>query len=417
MNFFMLSKCGEGAGLMLRLQEEGHDCSIKIKEKDYQDVYDGLLVKEEEPDEGAMIIVDSSGLGTESDAYKRRGFRVFGGSKFADRLEQDREYGFQFMNDHNIQTPKTENFWSFNDGIKYAKSRDEKLVFKPSGSLPCKLTYCSESVEDLINYMRFVEKYFGKEIDDFVLQDFIEGEVVSTEFWVGPNGFIHPANHTVEVKKFLNDNLGPSTGCQGNLVWIAEDDKIVEALLRTQESLVKKGYLGPIDLNCVVNESGIYGLEWTPRFGLDAMPTLLQMIPNVGELISGIINGTVHEMNSLASEFAAGVRITIPPYPSEPKSSKSLEKQVPSKGVPVNCLLDVKDKAYLYEVMYDKDGQLVHSDGTGVLAVISDISDNVENCCDSIYDILEELKIPDKQYRTDLDVVLPEMYQKTMEVL
>ena len=136
------------------------------------------------------------------------------------------------MQDHGIEIPDTKVFRTFGEALDWVKDKkdDEKYVFKPNGSLPCKLTYCAEDKDDLVSYLRFVQRYFTSKIEDFVLQSFIGGPIVSTEFWVGPNGFIYPPNHTVEVKKFLNDNLGPSTGCQGNLVWVAEDDEVVELL-------------------------------------------------------------------------------------------------------------------------------------------------------------------------------------------
>ena len=416
MNFFMLSKCGEGAGLLKRIEDEGNSCCIKIKEKDYQTVYNGILEKADEPEKDAIIIVDSSGLGSEADALKKKGFKVFGGSKFADELECNRDFGFDFMKKHDINTPETQSFKTFTDGIAYAKTKkDMKLVFKPSGSLPCKLTYCSEDLDDLIRYMKFVQRYYGTEIDDFILQEFIEGSVVSTEFWVSPSGLIRPANHTVEVKKFMNDNIGPSTGCQGNLVWLAEDDMIVEALLRIEDSLIKEQFCGPIDLNAVVNEKGIFGLEWTPRFGLDAMPTFLQLLSDcdVGELIHDIVNNEVNEFYPIEA-FAAGIRISIPPYPAEPNNSRSLQEELPSIGVPIRGLEG--ESVYLYEVMLEDD-EPIHSDGTGVIAVVSDFEDNPEDAFIRPEYILEECKIPDKQYRTDLCKVLPNMYKETMEVL
>ena len=420
MKFFMLSKCGEGAGLLKRIQDEGNDCSIFIKEKEYSSIYDGILKKSTSPDNGAVIIVDSSGMGKESDKYKKQGFSVFGGSVFSDDLEQDRDFGFEYMKTHDIQTPETKEFFDFSTGLEYVKSKkDKKLVFKPSGdNIPCKLTYCAEDSGDMCSYMDYVERYFGKDIKSFVLQDFIEGALISTEFWVGKNGLIEPANHTVEVKKFLNDDLGPSTGCQGNLVWVVKkDDIVVKHLRELNESLISNNFVGCIDLNAIVNEDGIFGLEWTPRFGLDAMPTLLQLMKDdVGKLIYEACEGTVQEMNGLVEEFAGGVRLSIPPYPAEPESPEKLDKQVPSKGIPIRYNEQFENNFYFYEVSKNDD-ELIHAAGTGVIAVVSDYSDNLDNVFVLPYHILEETKLQDKQYRTDIKEVLTEMYSDSEEIL
>lgn len=401
---------------MQRIQEEGNECTVNIEGKDYTSAFDGILTKSENPKEGSIIIVDTDGMGKEADGYRKRGFKVFGGSAFADKLEQERDFGLSYMQGHGIQIPETKIFTTFVQAIDWVKERkrDEKFVFKPNGEdLPCKLTYCAEDRDDLLSYLRFVGRYFVSKIEDFVLQTFVEGPIVSTEFWVGPNGFIRPANHTVEVKKFLNDNLGPSTGCQGNLVWEADEDEVTALMLALEDDLIKESFVGCIDLNAILSEQGPMGLEWTPRFGLDAMPTFLRLVDgDIGKLIADITLGQTDEMR-LHDLIAGGVRISIPPYPIEPTTDvKKVLSQSPNIGVPIKGLED----AYYYEVM-KWEGELVHSSGTGVIAVVSDAADDVVDCLTIPYEILEGASIPDKQYRTDLQIVLPDMFQEACEVL
>lgn len=419
MKFHMLSGSGEGCGLLKRIQDEGNDCTINIDYAPYARGFEGVLKRAKEPPKNAIVICDTSGLGKECDELKKKGFKVFGGSKFADKLEQERDFGLEFMKKHEIKTPDTKvftTFWDAIDWLKGIKNDKNTYVFKPNGKdLPCRLTYCATDNEDLISYLHFVLRYFNGKIDDFVLQTFVEGPIVSTEFWVGPKGFIHPANHTVEVKKFLNDDLGPSTGCAGNLVWAAEEDEITAALENMEEELVEQGYVGPIDLNAILSSNGLRGLEWTPRFGLDAMPTLLTLIDGeVGKLISDIVHGLTDEME-LQDAVAGGVRITIPPYPIEPTNDVGkVLKEAPNTGVPIRDL--DTDNTYFYEIMV-QDGELVHSPGTGVIAVISDFSENLEDVLDYPYEILEGCRIPDKQYRTDLQGKLAKMAEEACEAL
>lgn len=419
MNFFMYSKCGEGAGLLKRLQDEGNPCSIFIEEKDYSNIYDGILEKSQFPSNDSIIIFDSSGMGDKADKLRRSGFKVFGASKFHDRLENDREFGLDFMWDHGIMIPETITLKDFKQGIEFVKkNKDKRFVFKPSGkNIPTKLTYSSSDMEDMVLYMQYIQKNFSKEIDDFVLQEFIEGAILSSEYWVGKSGFIEPINHTIEVKKLMNGDIGPSTGCSGNIVWQADDEsKVAELLRNIEEDLVKENYIGPIDLNAIINEEGIFGLEWTPRFGLNAMPTLIQLInQDIGEIISDSFKSGKKEMN-LLDVFSGGARLTIPPYPIEPENLKEIEKNSPNLGIPIRGLDDYEQNCYLYEVMLQND-LLVHSSGTGVIACISDIGESPERCFELVNEILEDCKVPDKQYRTDLDEILPEMYEKVREIL
>lgn len=404
---------------MKRLQDEGHEVSLFIKEKEYSSVYDGVLPKKKVPGEDDIIIFDSSGMGKIADLYRKNGYKVFGASGFHDELENSRGFGLEFMENHGISIPETEIFVDFAKGYEFIeKNKDDWYVFKPSGkNVAASWTYCGCDAEDLTLFMQYIEKNFANDIDDFVLQKFVEGKLISSEYWVGKNGFINPMNHTVEVKKLMNDDIGPSTGCQGNLVWIGEENsEIAELLQGCEEDLVKAGYIGPIDLNAIVNKDGIFGLEWTPRFGLDAMPTLLAMLDmDVGELISDLVEGTDTEM-SFKSDFSGGVRITIPPYPIEPKSMKELQKISPNEGIPIRGLDEGYCDVYFYEVKVEGD-LIIHSSGTGVIACVSSPGADPEDCFIDPMQLLDECKVPEKQYRTDLNKVLPEMYEEAMEVL
>lgn len=418
MKFHLLSDSGDGCGLLKRIEEEGNDCTVSIRDENYKNAYEGILKKSKDAPKDAIVIVDTSGLGEEADALKKKGFKVFGGSVFADKLEQERDFGLSYMQKHGIKTPDTKVFSTFSQGIDWLESQGDKerFVFKPNGQdLPCKLTYVGLDNEDLISYLKFVVRYFSWKIDDYVLQTFVDGPIISTEFWVGPNGLIYPANHTVEIKKFLNDDLGPSTGCQGNLVWAAEDDEVVTLMENLAEDLVKEDYVGPIDLNAILSTRGPKGLEWTPRFGLDAMPTFLHLIEgDVGQIISDICNGQTRTME-LCDAIAGGVRVTIPPYPIEATTNlRKILQEAPNVGVPIRDLDE--DDTYFYEVML-QDGELVHSSGTGVIGVVSDCSENLKDVLDHPYEILDKCRIPDKQYRTDLAELLADMAEEACEAL
>jgi len=416
----MMSKCGEGLGLLLKIKEEGNQVRSYIKEPDYYSVYEGIIENEKtcNPDKSEIVIFDSSGFGKDAEDYLHSGIKTFGGGSFQDKLENDRRFGLDFMHASGIKIPDTYYFdkKEFKSAFELIYSgKYEKLAFKPSGDLPSRLTYCGSDAQNLVDYMLWVHKYYGEEIKSFVLQEFIEGAVVSSEFWCGSQGFIRPANQTIEVKKFMNDDLGQSTGCQGNLVWRCDDSKILErGILRAETLFVHNGLVGPVDLNCIVNETGVYGLEWTPRFGLDAMPTLLALLKqDVGQLIADCVNGQADEMK-ISEKFAAGVRLTIPPYPLEPPRLKSVKEASPNYGIPLNIPEEYDDNFYFYEIMC-KDGELQHSSGTGVIAVVSCTDSDCKKAFEKSYKILEKVRIPDMQYRTDLAELIPKMHDEIEE--
>jgi phosphoribosylamine--glycine ligase len=409
MKFVMVSKYGEGSGVLYRIAQEGNDVQLYITEKENRKIYNGLIPKVDSlPTNGDCYIFDVTGNGKIADQLKKEGKCVIGGSSFADNIEENREDGIELMKAIDLEIPQTEFFKNYSDAKDFLAENDDKLwVFKPCGrGLPTKLTYKGDDIEQMYRYLTYVEKEFKADQLEFLLQEFVEGIAVSTEGWFNGENFIFPFNHTIENKKYGVDNLGPSTGCEGDIVWSCDDDPIVQTLLKLEPILASEQYCGPIDVNCIVNEKGFYGLEWTPRFGYDATPTLLKLFnDDIGKFFM--------EMESLPIDecFAGSIRVSIPPYPLEVLEN---EKMPHTGGIPIDGIEDEGDY-YFYEVMKGEDG-LVHAGGVGLICCTLSTSSNYDNVLDDSYKLAKDLRIPDKYYRTDLQKVLSKDYEKFDEL-
>lgn len=424
MKFLMISKCGEGAQVLYNIGREGNDVRLYIDTQEYRRNWKGLInqISLSDPflDKDTIVIFDFSTMGHLAEKLKNRGYKVIGGSKFADKLEEDRAFGLKFMTDNGIKIPETREFLvnELDLAKEYIKqATHSRLVFKPSGDcLPCHLTYCGEDAEDLIKFIDYSYSYYSSSIRSFVLQEFIEGDIISTELWFDGTKVCYPANHTIEAKKFLNDDKGPSVGCSGNVVWVENEDCDIvnQGISKVEEALVKEGYCGQLDLNAIVNEEGLYGLEWTPRFGYDAICCLCNLLSvETGKFFADMASGK-GDMK-LFEGFSAGVRFTIPPYPIEPENLKIALKESPNLGVPIRGFVeDDVPSLYFYEIMLDK-GNLVHGDGTGLVGVALGYGDTPSEAFELAYEVLEKAKIPDVQYRTDLGKTIPSMHEKIEE--
>jgi phosphoribosylamine--glycine ligase len=237
---------------------------------------------------------------------------------------------------------------------------------------------------------------------DFVLQDFVKGTEVSTEGWFNGRDFMSPWNHTIERKQLMNDGLGPSGGCAGNLVWLAkETNHVIEEGIALMSGVLRDhDFVGPIDLNAVINDEGVWGLEFTPRFGYDALPALL-------ELVSGELGPTIAAMArrehptelGLVDKRAFALRVSIPPYPSEQFRA--------DEGIPVRGLTrEDRGHLYFYDVKLSEDNKLVSTRASGVIVTITAKADTIQEAVSAAMQIAEKAKIPHKQYRTDLAGVL-----------
>jgi phosphoribosylamine-glycine ligase len=91
-------------------------------------------------------------------------------------------------------------------------------------------------------------------------------EVAVGAFFNGKQ-FIYPVNINFEHKKLFPGNLGPPTGEMGtSMFWSPPNQLFNQTLLKMESKLAEEGYVGYIDVNCIVNGNGIYPLEFTARF-------------------------------------------------------------------------------------------------------------------------------------------------------
>jgi len=402
--FLMISGGGDGLGLALRLKQEGHTVAVWIREGPSKSNYDGLLSKPrrwgDALDAGTIIMFDSSGGGHTADRLKAGGNFVFAGSTFADQLELDRPAALDFMSQAGIKTPESKTFRNWEKAKEYVKGHESRLVFKASGEtgkyLGSYVSYDGGDMTEMLEY--FSEVVAGKGKPEFILQDFVEGLEISTEGWFNGKEFMKPFNHTVERKQLMNDGLGPSGGCAGNIVWLAkETNHVIEEGIAKMASILRDyEYVGPIDLNSVVNQAGVWGLEFTPRFGYDALPAFLELIQDgIGDTIAAMARGEYPTDLPLQDKFASGVRISIPPYPSEHFHS--------DEGIPIRGLTrEDRSHLYFFDVKLDDKTRLVSTRAYGAVVTVTGSGDSIVDAMEGPMAIAKRAKIPQKQYRTDL---------------
>jgi phosphoribosylamine--glycine ligase len=274
-------------------------------------------------------------------------------------------------------------------------------------------TYAAYDTEDMIEMMdHYASVYHGPV--EYILQLYVEGVCISTEGWFNGESWITPFNHTVEKKPLMNDNLGPSCGCAGNAVWAwfyGYNHIIEEGIKRMGPILREFRYRGPIDLNTAVNEEGLWALEFTPRFGYDALPALLKLYQgDFAELLGALARGEQVREMSLRRGFGTAVRVSVPPYPSEEFRHAG--------GIPVRgWTKGDRDNLYFYEVQLDQNDHFVTSPAYGAVASLLGYGQDIEEAFQEPYCLARKARIPDKQYRTDLAQVLSTDYARFCRLL
>lgn len=413
MKIIITSLRGDGFWFSLRLLREGHKVDLYLKDKRYKNVLRGIVpsLLEKEPDYSKydLSIFDLTGL----QGLAEKSARVcptIGDSNFATQIEDDRLFGMQFMEYCGINIPKYEAFTSFDAARQYILENKKKYVFKADGDQSSDVTYVSKSPEDMLEYMDALgDKIKGA--DRFILQEVVSGGTeVSMEGWFDGTEF-SSINVTLEEKKFLNNNLGPNTGCAGNIMFFPQVQRCQlfnEGLGKTEGYLRDIGFHGMIDLNTIVTEDKVFGLEWTPRFGYDASATVFHLIKSdLGEFFYKYASGKPEHVEVQTGRFAAAIRLSIPPYPFESDDFDIYQEGVPIKGVEEEDLVDFN----LHDAMLNDDDKLVTCGrGYGLIGMPIRGAESIERAFELCYNKIDKLEIPNLQYRTDLACCISKRY-------
>ena len=386
--------------------KEGHQVKFYIKNKEYKEVGDGLVEKVDDwkkEVEWADIIVfdDVLGMGEKADQARKQGKLVVGGTAYTDKLEDDRSFGQEEMKKVGIPILPYKEFKSFDEAIKYVKENPGRYVIKPSGEAESikGLLFIGEEEDgrDVIEVLQDYQQAWEKKIPVFQLQKRVTGVEIGVGAFFNGKEFAYPINVNFEHKKLFPGNIGPSTGEMGTSMFWSGPNRIFNQTLKKMESkLTEEKYVGYIDLNCIVNNYGIYPLEFTARFGY---PTISiqqdSMITPIGEFLYELAEGSLNKFK-VKSGFHIGVRIVVPPFPFHDKETfnvKSKDSVIffkkPIEGVHPE---DVKKI----------ENQWVVTGNSGVVLIVCSSGQSMKQAQANVYNKIKNINIPHMYYRDDI---------------
>lgn len=374
--FYVVSEEGDGYALAWRLKQEGYEVVVRCKDLFMRQNLDGVVDKTtSRPRASDIIVFDGVGSGALADSLREQGYGVVGGSVLADQLEIDRVLADETWRGLEIQTPESKSFDSFSEAISFVGNNKGRWVFKPAGDIDCAFTYCATDELDMVSILLHFQSVGGDKAD-FMLQRFVGGVCVSTEGWFDGEEWIEGAwNSTIEVKGLCVGDLGPKTGCSWCVVWpYAEIPRIArEVHSKLTPMLAEANYVGPWDMNCVINSEGIYVLEATPRFGYDAIEAYAALMQcKLGEMLEKLVDGDTHLWPIAQDEIAASLRVAIAPYPFGSSDHPA------SGDLPVRYRHEDENYLWLTGVRQHKR-QLLSSPTDGTIGVVTASGDAERN--------------------------------------
>lgn len=393
------------------LKEEGNEVKLFIEDEDRKRDFDGMVDKtddwEKELDwvgKDGLIVFDDVGHGETQDSLRARGFSVFGGSAEADRLEFDRQYAQEVLREAGLRVLETINFDSIASCKEFLKTYAGPWVIKQNGHALKGINYVShfEDNRDSISVLDSYEK-IGGELENITLQKRAVGVEIGVGRYFNGDDWVGPIEINIEHKRMFPDDLGPNTTEMGTVAWYDDNEQgrlFQETLAKLKPFLRKIEYKGDFEINCIVNEHGIYPLEITPRFGSPIIYLHFEIHDSPwGEFLKAIADGRRFDLR-WKKGYGIVLLLAVPPFPYAKKlDTMSLE----GAGVFFDGVSAEDLKHICYEgIARTSDGSLHLSDGQGYVLYVTALSERFDEARERAYQLIRKIRVPKGFYRNDI---------------
>ncbi|WP_242493297.1 phosphoribosylamine--glycine ligase, partial [Haloarcula hispanica] len=312
-------------------------------------------------------------------------------------------------------------FEDFDAGIKHVQENPAPYVIKPLGEVQNvkRLLYVGNEDDgsDIVDVLRAYKKAWGHRMKGFQLQRKVEGVEIAVCGFFNGESFVEPINFNFEHKKLFPGNIGPSTGEMGtSMFWAGRNELFAETLGKVEGWLADEGYVGSIDINCIVNEDGIYPLEFTPRFGYPTITLQEESFESeTGQFFLDLANGRDPELE-VHRGYQVAVRVVLPPFPFD--DQKTYDEN--SRNAAVVFGSDSREGIHIEDAKRvpvegtDRatgersesgaavDGQWRVAGESGMPLVVTGKGDTMQGAREQAYGRVDDILIPNCYYRDDI---------------
>ena len=332
MRFLGVGNYCDLASLYLRRAAEGHEVKVAISEPLCRGTLAGMIESvldwhNELPwirkvgSEGIILFENVAGnSGVHQGSLRADGYQVIGGGAFGDRLENDRGYAQSVLKSLGMQVAPVHEFDAVTEATAFLAARPARYVLKFNGGeeFGAADNYVGRFPDgrDVLALIKAKFEQLGRDSIEFVLMDFIAGVEMGVGAYFDGQRFLTPACLDWEHKRFFPGDMGELTGEMGTVVTYDGSTKFFEMTLGRMAALLRDNrYCGYINLNTIVNEAGIWPLEFTCRFGYPGYSILEPLqTTSWSSLFKMMLSGDGGSFE-VRSGFSVGIVMTTRPFP------------------------------------------------------------------------------------------------------
>ncbi len=230
-----------------------------------------------------------------------------------------------------------------------------------------------------------------------LLMPHLDGVEVGVGAFFDGQCFARPACLDFEHKRFFPGDRGEMTGEMGTLATYDGPHRLFEATLaRLAPRFAEAGHVGWVNLNLIVNQDGVWPLEFTCRFGYPGVFVLapLQQLA-WGELFGRVAAGNCTRFETMPG-WSVGLVLTIPPFPHGNANCEA------RPDPPIFLLSPVSAQRMHWVDVRQLDGQLFARTRTGYVAVATGTGTTIDAARADALACASQIIVPDLRFRTDI---------------
>jgi phosphoribosylamine--glycine ligase len=410
MRFLGVGDWNDLGSIYLDLLEAGHEVRVYASEPEAADILAGMVPRVEDwraclewiraaGSEG-IVLFETATRGAIQDDLRRAGFSVVGGSALGDRLERERGFGQEILRRCGLPTIPS---WSFRDAgetAAFVRNRPGRYVLKYDGGEGLLSKSFPGRADDGADVLALLDARGPAGEARHLLMSHVDGVEMGVGAYFNGERFLSPACLDWEHKRFFPGDVGELTDEMGTLVTYEGPSRLFDCTLGSLGEVLRDGgYRGYINLNTIVNERGIWPLEFTSRFGYPGSAILGALQPDGwADLFRRVADPSSTSFRT-DSGYAVGVVLTVPPFPY-PDGYDRLGK---GTRIAFGRGLQEKDRRHLHfgEVALCS-GELRCAGAIGAILTVTGCGDDADAARTEAYRRVEQVILPNVRYRNDI---------------
>ena len=337
------------------------------------------------------------------DRFEEVGFKTFGPSAAAARIETDKDFALDLMHRYGIPTGAFQTFTDPEPAKVYVREQGAPIVLKAAGLAAGKGVIVCDTLDQAIAGIDhiLVDASFGEAGARLVVMEYLDGEEASIFGFTDGKNIVYAVS-SQDHKRIGEGDTGPNTGGMGAyapapVITPDIEQEIYNTIMKpTVDALAAEGhpFKGILYGGIMVTSKGPQAFEFNCRLGDPEAQVVLPLMKNDIVAIFGAgVNGTIGQISmELDDRSACCVVMASDGYPT------SYEQGFPIYGIgDAEALGDV----IVFHAGTDRrDGQLLTAGGR-VLAVTA-VGEDIPNAINLAYRAIDTISFENVYARRDI---------------